>query len=99
MLHLGLDLRVSHNRIVAMYFFASLTFLLAGLALSMFAQIQALEVTFPQIGYWIRTVYPYRDLGLRLYTIGLFLVAATFYQSLVGEGRASQKSKIAVAKF
>jgi len=35
--------------------------------------------------------FSYEDLGLRLYAIGLFLVAATFYQSLVGERRTSQK--------
>jgi hypothetical protein len=46
---------------------------------------------------WI--TYPYEDLGLRLYAIGLFLVAATFYQSLAGEGRTSQKSKIAIKSF
>jgi hypothetical protein len=39
------------------------------------------------------------DFGLRLYAIGLFLLAATYYQSLIGTRRTPQKSKIAVTKF
>ena len=35
--------------------------------------------------------FSYEDLGLRLYAIGLFLIAATFYQSLVGERRTSSQ--------
>jgi uncharacterized membrane protein YfcA len=30
-------------------------------------------------------LFGYEDLGLRLYAFGMFLVAATFYQSLVGK--------------
>ena len=84
-----------------MYFFASLTFLVVGLSLSMFTQ------TMPVSGYsfgpapsWHQTQaghqiqagtpymwnpHPYRDLGLSLFGFGIFLVGATFYQSLVGE--------------
>jgi hypothetical protein len=102
MLHLRLDLRVSHDRIVAMYFFASLTFLVAGLCLSSVIQQQGGAFQDSK-GIWIASnppppTQPYLDLGLRLYAIGLFLVAATFYQSLVGEGRTSQKSRIAITK-
>jgi len=42
--------------------------------------------------------FGYEDLGFRLYAIGLFLVAATCYQSLVGKRRTSQSSKIAITK-
>jgi hypothetical protein len=33
------------------------------------------------------TAHPYQDLGLRLFGFGIFLVAATFYQTLAGERR------------
>jgi hypothetical protein len=36
-------------------------------------------------------LFSYGGLGLRLYGIGMFLVGCTFYQSLVGEGRTSQR--------
>ena len=36
-------------------------------------------------------LFSYEDLGLRLFGIGLFLVVATFCQSLVGERKTSQK--------
>lgn len=71
---------------IAMYFFASLTFFVAGLSLSLFTQ------TIGVIANWapgilphaeFEYVHPYLDLGLRLFGFGLFLVAATFYQSLV----------------
>jgi hypothetical protein len=85
MLHSELDLHVSHNRIVMVYFFASLSFLVAGLSLCLFTQ------TFYFIGFghpfsW--ATHPYEDLGLRLYAVGIFLVLATFYQSLIGERRS-----------
>ena len=94
MLHLGLDLCVSHNRIVAMYFFASLSFLVVGLCLS--SVTQTLYVPFgPPIGTSflvpLSVVHPYEDLGLRLYGFGIFLVVATFYQSLLGERKTSKK--------
>jgi hypothetical protein len=87
MLHSRLDLCVNHNRIVAMYFFASLTFLVLGLSLcSVLTPDGPMSVPpgysgpVPHI-----MVHGYADLGLSLYGFGIFLVAATFYQSLVGE--------------
>jgi hypothetical protein len=103
MLHFGLDLCVSNKRIVVMYFFASLSFLVAGICLS--SVIQQQTVSFQDgSGIWIGgppppPSHPYLDLGLRLYGFGIFLVAGTFYQSLVGERRTSQKSKITITKF
>jgi len=90
MLHPGLDLSVSHNGIIALYFFASLSFLVAGLGLSLFTQTHYMIGIPSPYGNgensW--TTYPYEDLGFRLYCFGIFLVAATFYQSL-----ASKKKK------
>jgi hypothetical protein len=88
MLHPGLDLHVSHDRIVVMYFFASLTFLLVGLCLCSVTQVHIIPgvagpgLSFPSIHF---TVHPYLDLGLRLVAFGMFLVIATFYQSLIGK--------------
>ena len=101
MLHLGLDLCVSHDRIIVMYFFLSLSFLVVGLCLSSVFQQQTIGF---QDGEGIRhpgppphwspypaPFNPYEDLGLRLYGFGMFLVIATFYQSLVGERKTSKK--------
>jgi hypothetical protein len=79
---------VSHNRIVAMYFFASLTFLVAGLCLS--SVIQHQTIGFQDGGEMIGgppppDLHPYQGLGLSLYGFGMFLVVATFYQSLARE--------------
>jgi hypothetical protein len=93
MLHLGLDLCVNHNKIVIMYFSASLSFLVVGLSLSFFTQtigtVPPLGIRAPPSFYDV--FHPYLDLGLRLFGFGIFLVVATFYQSLVGEGKSSQK--------
>ena len=105
MLHLGLDLCVSHNRIIAMYFFASLSFLVAGLCLSSVIQQQTVGFKdgdgiwntgppphwYPPPSWAYRAPFPYEDLGLRLYGFGIFLVVATFYQSLLGERKTSKK--------
>jgi len=98
MLHHRLDLCVSHNKIVALYFFASLSFLIAGLSLSLFTQAQTQIFHFigqgpPPIDppiFSSSTTHPYEDLGLRLFDFGMFLVAATFYQALT-ENAAVQK--------
>ena len=94
MLHFGLGLCVTHNRIIVMYFFASLSFLVVGLYLR--SVTQTLGGAFQgSSGIFIASppfvVHPYVDLGLRLFGFGIFLVVATFYQSLVGERKASQK--------
>ena len=41
----------------------------------------------------------YADLGFRLLGIGLFLVLVTFYQSLAGKRRISQRSSVTTAHF
>ena len=89
MLHSRLAICVSHNRIVAMYFFASLTFLVAGLCLSSVIQQQGGAFQDGN-GIWVAgppppPSHPYLSLGLNLYGFGLVLVGATFYQTLVGE--------------
>jgi hypothetical protein len=103
MLHLGLDLCVSHNRIVAIYFFVSLSLLVVGLSLSLYTTqtFGSIYIGAPGIPGHVEFTYvrPYEDLGLGLYGFGIFLVAATFYQSLAGEKRTSKKSKIDIAKF
>jgi hypothetical protein len=78
MLHLRLDSYVNHNRIIAMYFFLSLSFLVAGLGLSLFA----IKYSFIGWGAGTWVYHPYTDLGSRLFGFGIFLVVATFYQSL-----------------
>ena len=91
MLHFRLDLFVSHDRIVVMYFFASLVFLVAGLCLSLFTQTVQVHyiigwgsniVPPPGPPLFVPALRPYFDLGSRLFGFGIFLVAATFYQSL-----------------
>ena len=82
-----LDLSVSQNRIIAIYFFASLSFLVSGMCLSSVVQQQGGGAFQDSAGIWIPSLplpptYPYLDLGLRLFGIGIFLVLATFYQSL-----------------
>jgi hypothetical protein len=74
--------------VVVMYFFLSLSFLVAGLGLSLVAENHYF------IGWggglaWVE--HPYLDLGSRLFGFGIFLVVATFYQSLVREKKPSQK--------
>ena len=74
-----------------MYFFASLCFLVAGLCLSSVVQPQTFSFGFRDGGELIGgpplppppEIHPYSDLGWSLYGFGLFLVAATFYQSLL----------------
>jgi hypothetical protein len=77
-----LDLHVSQKRIVVMYFFSSLTFLLVGLYLcSVTGGIASIGFG----GMEIEREHPYEDLGLRLVAFGMVLVVSTFYQSLIGE--------------
>lgn len=96
MLHLGLDLRVSHkriivmNRIVIMYFFFSLTFLIVGLGLCLVTETIGGSggISIPSPSF---VIHPYSDLGLRLFGFGTFLAVASVYQSLVGERKISEK--------
>ena len=48
------------------------------------------SASFSVVGLFLY-LFSYEDLGLRLYGIGLFLVAATFYQTLLRERKTSQK--------
>lgn len=73
-----------------MYFFASLSFLVVGLSLCLFTQTRPFQGWgLPPYSFsW--TTHPYEDLGLRLYGIGIFLVVATFYQTLVIERKTAR---------
>lgn len=75
---------------VVVYFFASLSFLVAGLCLSSVNQAINIYLGPPPPNFEFLS-HPYLDLGLRLYGIGMFLVVCTFYQSLLGERRTSQR--------
>jgi hypothetical protein len=76
--------------VVVMYFLFSLSFLVAGLCLSSVTQSINIGLGPPPLDFEFLS-HPYLDLGLRLYGFGIFLVAATFYQSLVGERKTSEK--------
>ena len=78
--------------IVVMYFFASLSFLVIGLGLCLVTQTVYMY-GFPGpngiSGVAKSALHPYLDLGLRLFGFGIFLVAATFYQTLVMERKTA----------
>jgi hypothetical protein len=88
--------------IVVMYFFASLAFLVVGLCLSSVTQtfgggfVSSNGIGIPSNPF---AIHPYLDMGLRLFGFGIFLVAATFYQSLAREGKTSQKHFPAILEY
>jgi hypothetical protein len=74
--------------VVVIYFFASLSFLVVGLGLCSVTQtVYAFGPPGPNgiSGVATYASHPYLDLGLRLFGFGIFLVVATFYQTLVRE--------------
>jgi hypothetical protein len=80
--------------IAVMYFSASLSFLVVGLCLSSVTQtigggiVNSNGISIPSLPF---VSHPYLDVGLRLFGFGIFLVVATFYQSLVRERKIAQK--------
>jgi hypothetical protein len=85
-------LRKIGSKVVVTYFLASLSFLAVGLGLSLITQTFKEFLTAPALEIIpYGPFHPYSDLGLRLFAFGIFLVAASFYQTLVRERKISQK--------